>query len=441
MADDITTVQVGRTPRRVHSTTDHEPESELRPAPWAWIAGAAALGAGAVHAAAIGAHAEHRAVVVTFAVLAIAQLAWGATAFARPSAVLARLGVVLHGAALVGWVLAKTRGVALIDGLDQAEPVQWADALCAALVTVAAAACAWRLLGARLTAPHDEGAAVGVRLASRRTLAAMHSLPMVLVAAIALLSGTAMVSASTHSHAGSHEGSVTGTHSHGEGEAADDTGAQGSAAGGHHHTASALAPKPYDPDSGVVDLGGVPGVTAQQQARAESLVRRTIEDLPQFADWTTLDARGYHSIADAMTGYEHYVNWQSINDGRELDPEHPESIVFQVDRSTGTKRLVAAMYMAEGNKTLDEVPDIGGKLTQWHIHDDLCYTTSDPPRVAGLKVNGRCADGLRDFGVNVPMIHVWIVKNPCGPFSALDGIGAGQVKAGETKACDSAHGA
>ena len=38
------------------------------------------------------------------------------------------------------------------------------------------------------------------------------------------------------------------------------------------------------------------------------------------------------------------------------------------------------------------------------------------------------------------MIHVWIRKNPCGPFAALEDVGAGQVAPGQTKACDHAHG-
>ena len=39
------------------------------------------------------------------------------------------------------------------------------------------------------------------------------------------------------------------------------------------------------------------------------------------------------------------------------------------------------------------------------------------------------------------MIHVWIAPNECGPFAALDGIGAGQVAPGETVLCDHVHGA
>ena len=38
------------------------------------------------------------------------------------------------------------------------------------------------------------------------------------------------------------------------------------------------------------------------------------------------------------------------------------------------------------------------------------------------------------------MIHVWLTKHPCGPFAALDGVAGGQIKPGETRLCDTAHG-
>jgi hypothetical protein len=38
------------------------------------------------------------------------------------------------------------------------------------------------------------------------------------------------------------------------------------------------------------------------------------------------------------------------------------------------------------------------------------------------------------------MIHVWIVPQRCGPFSALEGVGGGQIKSGETRLCDHVHG-
>ena len=78
------------------------------------------------------------------------------------------------------------------------------------------------------------------------------------------------------------------------------------------------------------------------------------------------------------------------------------------------------------------MPDVGGPLTQWHIHNNLCFTDDKvAPHVAGLTdANGDCRPPLVKL-LPVPMIHVWIVPHPCGPFAALNGVGAGQVKAGE----------
>jgi hypothetical protein len=200
---------------------------------------------------------------------------------------------------------------------------------------------------------------------------------------------------------------------------------------------AAVANTPYDPAR--IDLSGVPGVTHQEQARAEHEVAITVARLPQWADPATALAAGYHSIGDGVTGTEHYINWSYINDDKILNPDFPESLVYRV--SGGTKTLVAAMYMLRPGSTLDDVPDIGGPLTQWHIHDNLCFTADpDAPRVGGLtNADGSCTAPLVKFG-EVPMIHVWITPNPCGPFAALEGVGAGQIAAGESRLCDTAHG-
>jgi hypothetical protein len=87
------------------------------------------------------------------------------------------------------------------------------------------------------------------------------------------------------------------------------------------------------------------------------------------------------------------------------------------------------------------VPDIGGALMQWHVHDDLCFTT-DPvqPRVVGqTNAAGGCANGLVKFAPS-PMIHVWITPHRCGPFAALEGVGAGQIAPGQERLCDHQHG-
>ncbi len=100
------------------------------------------------------------------------------------------------------------------------------------------------------------------------------------------------------------------------------------------------------------------------------------------------------------------------------------------------------MFMMPSGTPLDDVPDFGGALMQWHVHGDLCFI-DDPvaPKVGGVKqVDTPCPPPLVD-GTMSPMIHVWITKHPCGPFAALDGIASGQVPDGEEILCDSAHGA
>ena len=189
--------------------------------------------------------------------------------------------------------------------------------------------------------------------------------------------------------------------------------------------------KPYDPAL-PIDLGGIDGVTLQQQAYAENLVAATVRDLPQWADLDAVAAAGFHSIGDAATGHEHFIQWDWIDDDVWLDPDYPESLVFE-PQPDGTKQLVSAMFMLPSGYPLDDVPDWGGDLMQWHVHGDLCFT-DDPvaPQVAGLKpIDGTCKPPLVD-GTLAPMIHVWIRPHECGPFAALDGIGGGQVPDGRS---------
>ena len=175
---------------------------------------------------------------------------------------------------------------------------------------------------------------------------------------------------------------------------------------------------------------------------AEKLVQDTLRDLPHYANTGTAFAEGYRSIGDSITGDEHYVKWAYLSDGRILDSKHPESLVYEM--RNGRKTLVAAMYMLELGSGFAQVPDVGGALTQWHVHNDLCLADdpNDPLRkvVSSLTTaDGTCPAGTTKAG-GVPMIHVWIVKNACGPFASLEGIGGGQVPPGETRNCDTAHG-
>lgn len=204
-------------------------------------------------------------------------------------------------------------------------------------------------------------------------------------------------------------------------------------------TTTVAPPKPYDPTK-PIDLGGTPGVTPAEQHRAETLLRETIVDLRKFQTPAEAYAAGYRSIGDSLTGDEHYVKWADVDDGHILDPTRPESLVYE--NHNGTQQIAAAMYMLPFGSRFTDTPDVGGALTQWHVHEDLCLTDNATQKtLAGfVAVNGQCAPGTSKAGA-MPMLHVWVVPNPCGPFAALEGVGAGQVPTGQTRLCDTAHGA
>jgi hypothetical protein len=188
---------------------------------------------------------------------------------------------------------------------------------------------------------------------------------------------------------------------------------------------------PPAPGPGTLRAG--PGVSPTELRRAARLLASTIAALPRWHTPAKAYAAGYRSIGDTKSAVEHYVNWSYVNDGHVLDPARPESVVFQ--RRHGAQVAVAAMYSLPLGSTFADVPDVGGALTQWHVHRNLCLT-NDPQQRIILRFtapDGSCPAGTSKAS-NTPMLHVWTVPNPCGPFAALEF--GGQFPDGETRNCD-----
>jgi hypothetical protein len=384
---------------------------------WTGVAGTFSIGAGAIHASAIGVHAEHRQAALAFTVVAALQLAWGGLALLRSGRFVTVLGGMIGIGAIGGWLLAKSQGIGFISGMEQAERVQLADGLAALLAAVSVVL-------------------VVVALATERGTSALRR-PMTLGAvAVTAIAFAGMVAGGTHAHASGDGHDTAAGHGGSDDHAAaadehdDDHGP------GEVHVAQAVAPVPYDPTK-PIDLGGVDGVTPEQQAMAENIVAVTVMRLGQWADPAVAEAAGFRSIGDGGTGHEHFVHAGFRADGIFFDPDRPESLVY--DTTGDERRLVAAMYMVDEGTALEDVPDYGGALMQWHVHDNLCYNAEG--QVRGLTdADGNCAAGLTK-PVPTPMIHVWIEPHPCGPFAALEGIAGGTVPEGEEILCDHAHGA
>ena len=401
-----------------------------------------------LHAAASGIHADHVGLARIFIALAVAQLGAAVLAFVRSDRWASGSLLAVNAAALGGWLVTRLVGISWVGGLEVAERPQVADTIAALLAAVAVAAAGSYAVGRSATLP-------GRALSNS-----------IILAGVLLVPGLA--DATTHEHADddhehadgdhAHDGTVhaaaggdepaapSAEHAHDVGEAAALTSGHDAdeRVDGHDHSGddtivpidpidpATAWPRPWDP-TGPIDFAGVEGVSAEQQARAEQLVRDTLRDLPAFADVTSLALLGYHSIGDASTGFEHYINLALFDDGKELDPTAPESLVYRVDGDD--RELVSAMFIIARTEVNDpKLTDFAGPLMQWHVHDDLCWGLDDAgkPIVRGVlaEPGDTCPAGSVNTGGDNPMVHVWIAPHECGPFAALEGHGAGQTSVG-----------
>lgn len=345
------------------------------------VAAAASAGAGLVHATAAGTHVGDRQLVILFALIAVAQLGWAAIVAFRPTRLVMTAGLALNGAAAAAWALSRTAGLPLIDSLGEQEPVGAQDLIAALLGAVAA---------------------LGVVIALARPLARPARPVPTLLAGAAVLALAVPAMAVEHTHGPSHE------HAHAGNDVA--------AADGHDHADAAHDQAGETATGPVISLDDV-RLTAAQRTAAQRLIDTTRVAMAEYPDQASVEAAGYRSIGDSVTGYEHFVSYANVADSAVLDPARVESIVLKV-QPDGTKQVVSAMYILPPGQTMADVPDIAGELTTWHDHQNLCW---EGGRVVGLLVNGQCTAGT--FRATPPMLHVWLVDRPCGPFAGLEGHG------------------
>jgi hypothetical protein len=371
-----------------------------RPTTWLYVAAAASAGAGLVHAAAAGSHNDDSAVAWLFAVTALLQLGWAALVVVRPWRAVVAGGIALNAACVAAWVLSRTVGLA--GPLAAVEQVGAPDTIAAILAALACAtALAVLFMGTRASARLD--------------------VPVLVVSVVAVF---ALV---VPAMAAPHEPSADAGHAHAEVAAVS---APASSAA-HVHTHVPDGAVSVDDSAPIVSLADT-RLTEEQRDKAISLLVATRAALlAHFPDRASVEAAGYTWIGDGRRpgGFEHFVNGAYLTDGRELDPDHIESIVLQ-RQLDGSERVVTAMYILEWGKTLADAPDIAGSLTTWHDHQNLCWDGNG--KLAGIVVNGQCRPG-GTFRPTPPMMHVWLTDPPCGPFSGVEGHGA--------EGCAHTHGA
>ncbi len=138
----------------------------------------------------------------------------------------------------------------------------------------------------------------------------------------------------------------------------------------------AAQPPPPTQPSDDIDHGGHGGdgvsrePTPEERAAADDLVTKTKAAAARFAEVRAAQADGYVQITPfSFYGVRaaHFGNPAYQEDGRVLDVERPENLVY-LRHDDGRLELIGVMYLAP----IGQGPAVGGPLTEWHIHDDLC---------------------------------------------------------------------
>ncbi len=138
----------------------------------------------------------------------------------------------------------------------------------------------------------------------------------------------------------------------------------GGGAGGHDALAAGAHHKdtPQYPD--------VAGATDDQRAAAQSLLDRALRATAKYRDVGRARADGYRvdpakrnrkgRLAPAL----HAGNPAYRNDGRTLDPERPETLVY--GRKDGRLVLIGVLFSVPASA---KAPTPGGPITRWHTHE------------------------------------------------------------------------
>lgn len=159
--------------------------------------------------------------------------------------------------------------------------------------------------------------------------------------------------------------------------------------------------------------GQVP--TSAERAAADRFHQLAVAALLGYRDPAAAARDGYH-VAGIVGSEFHADNPAYAKDGRNFDPARPESLVY-----AQTKRgpvLLGAAYQMPSTKLTG--PRIGGPLTDWHGHENVCMSLV-PPVLSGLvSPFGGCAVGSIVIPITPEVIHLWLFPGPPSPWGELD---------------------
>jgi hypothetical protein len=151
--------------------------------------------------------------------------------------------------------------------------------------------------------------------------------------------------------------------------------------------------------------------TPEQTAAAARLYAETKAAILPYEDWHRAWAAGYRPGGPANMPSTHWMNDAYVKAGYVMDPRRPQGLVYANTRH-GPVLLGAMFQMPHLNQF---GPDPGGPLTAWHQHENICFTPLGF-EFSLMSPFAVCPLGAIDISAP-PMLHVWIVDNPGGPFA------------------------
>jgi hypothetical protein len=151
--------------------------------------------------------------------------------------------------------------------------------------------------------------------------------------------------------------------------------------------------------------------TQKQQDAASLLYRDTKAAIAPYADWHKAWAAGYRPGGPQNLPSSHWMNQHNVDAGYVMDPRHPQGLVYA--NSKHGPVLLGAMFQMQRIGQFG--PDPGGPLTAWHQHENICFTPFGF-EFSFMTPTATCPIGAIDISAS-PMLHVWIVDNPGGPFA------------------------
>jgi hypothetical protein len=161
--------------------------------------------------------------------------------------------------------------------------------------------------------------------------------------------------------------------------------------------------------------------TAAELAAAAKLVADTKADVARYAKLQVAIAAGYKPMEPPDGEIVHYVNPSYMADAYVLDPMHVQSLIYYNGKEGPV--LIGAMYIMPNRA--ETGPQIGGPLTVWHQHNNICFDNVTGIAVAfvhsvdfdSTDKAGSCPRGST-LRVTPQMLHVWLIDNPEGPFAS-----------------------